>query len=221
MDYLQTEIDKLTHEIESVIDYIDIIDNLEFLEALYAKIYHRDHLKRVQRGINLYSPIPTNYIAELVWARIIKLTPQWYKADVFTSQHEIVNGYALRNSSSFCEVSYCEYKKLCKLWDDTNDLTYDEFVDEFEEKACTDWNKVDDHGESFGGFWKSTDPEIKENAYHLMREHNREKLWKLPFPKRFLLHTMEIGCSRRQESVKDSNHMGVWFERKRALEPKS
>ena len=208
-------------EIVTMLDYIDIIDCVEYLEKLHDKIYHHLDLKRRERGVYLHYPIPVSYHAELVKKRILELTPKWYLEEVKTTSDEIVNGYALTDWFHFSEVGYRTYQHLCELWDDPDDLSYEEFVEKFNKDTCTDWNKMDEYGDPYGGFYRSEDPKIKENAYHLSGAHNRKMLWKLPFPKRFLLETVEIGCGRRHESVKDSNHMAVWFQRKRACDPTS
>lgn len=213
--------EQLRDEIDSVLDYIDIIDCVEFLEELYDKIYHLDEIMRRQRGLSLYFPIPVNWTAERVMDRINELTPEWYKEKIATSKTEIVNGYALFDSRYRGEIGYRAYTELCQLWDSGDDLTYAEFVLQYDEVTCRDWGTMDEHGECFGGFWDSDDPQIKRNAFDLTIKKNMELLWQLPFPTRFLLKTIEIGCPRRQESVRDSNYLGVWFERKRDLEKKA
>ena len=96
-------------------------------------------------------------------------------------------------------------------------MTYAEFVEGFEKEACSDWNKMDEHGECFGGVWQSENEFERANAFELSRINNMNKLWALPYPKPFLLFTVRIGCTVRQESVRDSNHFAVWLQRKRAL----
>lgn len=206
-------------EIVSVLNYIDIIDCIEFLEALYDKIYDYSEMVRRRKGINNLFPIPIELAADRVLRRIHALTPSWYRTSVDTSDDEIVNGYALTNSSKFNEVSFNTYKKLCKVWDEDDQLTYTEFVDEFKTFACSEWCKMDPLGVEYSEFWHSEDPDILKCASHLTRQRNMEMVWKLPFPKRFIFAAIEIGCSRNQESVRDCNHFGVWFERKRAMDP--
>jgi hypothetical protein len=124
----------------------------------------------------------------------------------------IVNGYRLYHGDP--PVYGMEFKLARALFDDSTPMSYEEFYETFSENACSDWGKMDAHGECFGGFWDYPDNSIeKEHAYSLTFDANCRKLYQLPFSKRFILWTVEFACPRRLESVRYSNHMGVWFSR--------
>jgi hypothetical protein len=80
---------------------------------------------------------------------------------------------------------------------------------------CSDWNKMDENGESFGGFWKYPEgSEERENAYTLQGEANQKALLALPFPYRLIRWTIEFGCPRRCESVKFTRECCQWVHEK-------
>ncbi len=68
--------EKLGDEIGSFMPYIDIIDDVEFLENLAQKIYHYVELVS---GVRSYFPIPRIGAAERISKRIQKVTPDWFK----------------------------------------------------------------------------------------------------------------------------------------------
>lgn len=97
----------------------------------------------------------------------------------------------------------------------TTEMTKEEFLEQYEDKACSDWSKMDEHGTSYGGFWWFPEGSYEyENAYKLSREKSGLCLWSLPYPKRFLLETIDIGCLNRMESVRYSNFVCEWMKRK-------
>ena len=94
-------------------------------------------------------------------------------------------------------------------------MPYDEFVVEFNQTACTDWNKIDEYGNSYGGYWTYPKGSYEgDNAFFLTRQKNCQKLYQLPYSKSFLLHTIVIGCRNRMESVRYSNHLCEMFKKK-------
>ncbi len=85
-----------------------------------------------------------------------------------------------------------------------NSMTFEEF-----EKLCdfcSDWKKMDEHGECFGGFWNYPEGSYeRENAGKLSYQKNIKCLWNLPWPKHFIIYTVKRGCNDRMESVRYSN----------------
>lgn len=146
--------------------------------------------------------------------------PSWYSTiPLVTSQTETVNGYNLMNTvrSGLPPIlSYEDFQTLRVLFEDkTSIVSLDEFMEMYDNTACTDWDKMDSDGESFRGFWDyPIDSDVFKNAPSLTRKANGEMLYDLPFPKRFLIETIKLGCNSRIESVRFSNFVGVWMERK-------
>jgi hypothetical protein len=232
----------LNKRITDGLAYLDIIDCLEYLEVLLQEVHQYNGLVDYAQGRTpLYFPHVLHLNVKLVDARIDKLTPAWFKEKVEMRLEDVVNGYKLDNDGSN-PVEYPEYLRLCKIWDgvrveqvveertDTHyaikawveyaepmeELTKEEFIALYVDTACTDWNKQDEHGESFGGFWDFPEGTYeKTNAFELTGRKNGEMLWALPFPKRFLVETINIGCKTRDESVAFSNMLGVWVTKKR------
>lgn len=133
---------------------------------------------------------------------------------IIMTQDDEVNGYKLYNidDNIFTEPYF---NSLEKIWNENNNMTFEEFYEKYDDEACSDWSKQDEHGECYGGFWKYPKGSYEyENAYDLTRKKNGEKLYELPYPKEFLLHTIKLGCNNRQESVRWSNYICEWMKRK-------
>lgn len=111
----------MDNNLETILKYVDIIDDVDFLESLCDKIHRcKDPSK--------------DSLAECVLDRIKQLAPQWFlNAKVVQSSGETVNGYALRDSHPQAALmSHRTYLQLKALWNDDYYLTHEEFVDRFE-----------------------------------------------------------------------------------------
>lgn len=106
-------------------------------------------------------------------------------------------------------------KEWAKLWNEacSGDMLFAEFEKETDEEMCSDWAKMDQYGDCYGGYWKSEDQAVKAKAYILSRYTNIWHLYQLPFPKRLLIASVSLGCSRRRESVEESNFYLVLFQK--------
>lgn len=219
-------------EIVIFLENLENITDLEQLENMSDLIVRFERMYTISNGgpVFMYPvPISTNY--ERVCERIHNLTLDYSCHIVHIDKKHIINGYELHDY--YCEsnpVSYSYFLKLCKIWknlmeyedgkwieksEPLKELTKEEFFKLFNSTACSDWGKQDEYGECFGGFWKYPDnSHEKEHAYKLSIDKNKRLLWKLPYPKRFLIETINIGCSNRYESVKYSNYLGYWMEEK-------
>jgi hypothetical protein len=134
--------------------------------------------------------------------------------NLLTSSTEKVNGYSLYNIA-YDYFSYDEFEKIMKTWDDATEIDYETFHEWMSDEACTEWYKMDDHGDSYVGFWKFPEgSKEKKNAWQMTFDKNVKCLYDLPFGKSFLKWTINYGCSSGGESVRFSNAMGVWFTRK-------
>jgi len=84
-----------------------------------------------------------------------------------------------------------------------------------DETMCSDWSKQDIYDNCYGGYWKYYEGTYaRENAYNLSRAYAIYRLSKLPYPRKVLLKTIDIGCGNRQESVSYSNFLCDWVFRK-------
>lgn len=140
------------------------------------------------------------------------------EAKVVMSEDENVNGYKLYNTHKkdiFTEDMFMEY---LEMWDDNKEMTLREFNKKFDDVSCSEWSKMDRHGECFGGYWKYPEGTYeRKNAFSLCREDNMNGLYELPYPKEFVLMTVSMGCNTRLESVRYSNAVCEWYRRKRSL----
>lgn len=103
--------------------------------------------------------------------------------------------------------SSLQYKKI------TN---YEEFLNKYENTACTDWAKMDEHGNDFAGYWKYPDgSNEKENAWRLTYEANCKELYKLVTERNFfpncIFLIIEHLCNFRCESVKQVKEFYEFF----------
>jgi len=96
--------------------------------------------------------------------------------------------------------------------------TWEGFFAAFDDKACSDWSRMDERGECFGGAWKAHEGSAEQaNASLICRERNARALFAMPYPKRAVLWTaVEHGCSTRAESVPFTKVLCEWMRRKLA-----
>ena len=138
-----------------------------------------------------------------------------YSSELCMNDSEIVNGYKLYNIKKKPFMNRNDYEDCIILWQSNKEYTQEQFMELYENTACADWAKQTDHGESFGGYWAYPDgsPE-KLDAWNLTRTTNGVALWNLPYPKEFVLKTIEMGCCNRMECVRYSNFLCEWIKRK-------
>lgn len=197
-----------TLNVDKLLSMYDKYVNLH--EQYIAQAYDRCTLDAGVYGIPKFSPYES--VCTTISNKIEKFYPK-YKEIILFSNTDYANGYQLYScNSNIFDVS--SFLFLKELYEDDKNMSYDEFKAEFDDTVCSDWAKMDEHGECFGGFWQSDDPEIKENAYNLSHENNCRKLYELPFSSKIKFWSVKFGCSRRQESVRWTNFWCEWIKRK-------
>jgi hypothetical protein len=190
---------------------MDNIYDIGLLIDLYTKLeaidYGNIHI------CNPFLPSPFNDYYRLVLERVNVLYPTWNNAVIQFSESEQVNGYKLCDNF---RLNYMEYRELLPSWLSTKEYNWDEFLEKIRKVACADWYKMDEHGESFGGFWKYPENSYeRSNASILQFEHNCKCLFELPYSHDFIFETIKFGCGNRRESVRYTNILGVFMDRKR------
>ncbi|AYV85216.1 MAG: hypothetical protein Satyrvirus7_10 [Satyrvirus sp.] len=90
------------------------------------------------------------------------------------------------------KIHYDEFIELRKIWENSKDLSFEEFEKIFDDTACNEWSK---------------------NAYMLSREENCKALYDLPYPKEFILETINIGCSNRLECISFSAYLCEYMKK--------
>lgn len=200
-----------------VLSALSNIDNLSFdeLTKLKADMYEMQIARMKNLGIlDSIRPRPFSKDIDDINKRINNFAPQEFSTPIIMSKDDIVNGYNLFNID-YNIMAYDDFVKYKKMWNDDEKMSHEEFINEYQDTACSDWNKMDEHGECFAGFWEYPDgSHEKENASGLTRDKNGECLWLLPYPKKFVLETILLGCNNRQECVKYSNFLCEWMRRK-------
>lgn len=183
-----------------------IYDDIDYLENAYSKLAGPCHI---------YPPIC--YMREFydLADEICKKYDATYALELCMNDSEVVNGYALYNVKEKQIMNRCLYEECITLWKANKQYAQEEFMDLYDSTACTDWAKMNDHGESFGGYWKYPDgsPE-KLDAWNLTRIANGISLWNLPYPKEIVFKTIKLGCGNRMECVRYSNFLCEWLKRK-------
>lgn len=189
--------------------------SLEYLRHLREKISNES--ARIMR--DMYIPFKTKFqqAQEIINDQIINLVLPYYKNEkygkVICNDNEYINGYQLYNYTG----DLFDLESYTILLNAMNNPAPKLSLEEFEDKAelCSDWAKMDEHGESFGGYWNYPEGSYeKQHAWTLTLDHNVKKLWELPYHTDFLILAINYGCNIRQESVRYINFYAVWIQRK-------
>ena len=170
----------------------------------------------------IYMPIPRTKFEEakeLIEEQRASLIDPFYAATVSPvaiKEHESANGFVLFPTTAHCNImTFSLFHELESLLASTKFWTKQEWHEAMSDTCCTDWHKMDEQGESYGGAY----PEDKgsfayDNAWDVCFYRNRASLGKLPFAKDALLKTIQVGCANRQECVRYSNFICSWVQRK-------
>jgi hypothetical protein len=194
------------------LNMLDSINDINVLSELKQDIFELQSYYMKRLSIYYLSKMPFNDDIELVIDRMNQLCDPKFLIEIEMSEQETVNGYKLYNSKS--NFPFDTYQEFVKIWNEP-DMTKEEFLKSYNDEACTEWSKMDENGESYVGFYLAPeDSEERKNAWFLTREKNGESLWALPYPKKFILKTIDIGCSNYQECVRYSNFVCEWMKRK-------
>lgn len=162
-------------------------------------------------GIAQYTPYDD--CLSILAEKILTLNPR-FKLSPVIHNTEHINGYQMYNCSGKF-MCFSDFEKYRKIYEENDQLTYDEFNDIFQNTACTEWSKQDENGESYVGFWKAEEGSYeKTNAWNLTRDKNCKALYNLPYPKYLLIESIKFGCSKRLECVRFSNFFCEWVKRK-------
>lgn len=137
-------------------------------------------------------------------------------SDIQMNSNEIENGLKLFDIDPNINVfDFHEFKKMSTMLKIPKTCLFEDWRLNMKATACTDWNKQDENGNSFGGPWKYPEGSYeKMNAWDLSFDKSCQLMFDLPFSKEALLHTIKFGCSDRNESVKYSNFLCIWVLRK-------
>jgi len=221
---------------------LDVINQFPKIKEIHLKILKIDHLLRqdlLKLKANLsdlqffylrrtgqigtldagaYSNIPRAFDNDIQSCQdqLNKLSNTgYYKEETIVKMNKTdkVNGYKLYDTCEqniFEEDYFLQYKEI---WMENTPMTMEEFIGQFE--GCTEWSKQNRHGDSYTGFWEYPEGSYeRENAWSLTQEDNLQGLYELPYPKKFILETVQIGCQNRLECVRYSNFLCEWFKRK-------
>ena len=194
------------------------IKELKDLEKLYKSIYLLQAASdEYYRCSGIYYPKnilsdDIKYINTIIMTTELQLGDNFNKDFIKMNELEEVNGYKLYNLDKNL-MNRQTFNNLSKL-DNDQTMTDKEFKEWFDENACTDWNKQQPNGEYFGGFWND---KSCSNASVLTRQHNFDELIKLPYSRKLICETIDIGCCNRIESVRFTNYVCEWIKRKKNI----
>jgi hypothetical protein len=140
--------------------------------------------------------------------------PLFEDIEISMEASERANGFQLYRANGHM-MTFDLYEELMLLSTPTKSWTFDDFKEAMEHVCCSDWYKMDAHGEPYGGFWQFPEGSFeRKNAWKLSWEENCKAMYALPFSKDALLKTVQVGCASRLESVRYSNFLCTWVERK-------
>jgi hypothetical protein len=149
--------------------------------------------------------------------------PYYFKKQSFVQfqKNKKINGFDVHSFGATVEniFNYRYFKELLLLMTTPDQmLNYNDWKKKMRASTCSDWNKQDEHGNSYGGYWEAPKESYEyKNAWDLTFKRNCQRMWNLPFSHAILLKTIEMGCKTRQESVRYSNFVCVWILKKLKL----
>ena len=206
---------------EKVKDGMEKLDSMNYEEVIEFEktinIYIEKHAIRygfvdVCGGVHSYLTKPV-FMRKKELSESNIYAKKYYETKLIMKYAEEINGYKLYDTDSYI-MDFELFEKLRQLLKSNEPMLKEEFETKFENIACSDWCKMDRYGECYGGFWKyPEDTEERKDAYNLSRKDNYNGLWLLPYPKKMILKTIEIGCKNRMESVRYSNFLCEWVTR--------
>ena len=196
---------------ERVLSGVMNLDSMLTIEKLQEFASDAALFQQMKRnGGHRYSK-QIDLLIKSIKSRIDYLTPTWYfyMANPITG-NEVINGYRMYEGNSFT-FRYVDFKILDEAWD-LPDISRQEFYLRFDATACVAWNLHDKNGIYSGGFYRCKEGTYeKQEAFTLTRNDNCEGLWKLPYPKLFILESIRLLCSTNGvESVRYCNFVGEW-----------
>ena len=201
--------------IDNRIENLNIIDNIKQLIELKTDIFELQnyvHLKIT--GSHQVSKNIFNKTIESINDRIKQLAnSKFYDNVILMQNYEMANGYHLYNLT-YNIMSYDEYMNALIIWN--NDYVTDhDFKYYYDKNACSEFSRVDSEGKLFQEFWQYPVGTFeRSNASILTNRKNEFLLYNLPYPKSFILKSIEIACYNQQESVRFCNFICEWMKRK-------
>lgn len=206
------DIDNTLNTIDTINTFDELVQLTEKYSNLAIKFINITHDSfSLDLGIYLGPKItPYDNLLKKINQKIESYYPK-YKEIIIFKNTECANGFQLYNVTEnlFLLADFIELKKM---FENNKPMTYVEFRAEFGENACTEWHKMDEHGNSFGGFWLSDEPVERDDAFNLQFEENCKMLYELPYSNKLKLWTINYGCRNRLESVRYSNFLCCWLQ---------
>lgn len=196
---------------------------LDELKQLKIDLYQlsSDYCRRNRIHIEI-GPFPFMTDIQKVEKYIDLKAPDWYLQPIISREMKL-HGYQLPSDLSSLQVSYDDFLDWEESWNCIEKApSWEEFWEWFQDNTCTDWCKMDKHGECYGGPWLFPEgSEERENAWNLCQQENARALFDLllppiSYPYTFLKLTIEIGCRNRNESVLYTISLCEWMRRKLA-----
>jgi len=96
--------------------------------------------------------------------------------------------------------------EIAVLWGKNEQMTFEEFYEEFDGQVCTDWDKIKPNGD----FVTLDDWDDDGMSWESVRISNGKALYALPYPPKTILSAIEHLCRYRSESVIEVNDWLAW-----------
>ncbi len=140
-----------------------------------------------------------------LWCEKDENARKYYEKELHFGVTQEVNGYDLYVDQG--EIPYWIFKECVERM--KMPMTLEDLAAWISNKnsLCTDWNKMDEFGEPFGGFWEYPEGTHEhDNAWNLSWEHNTKLLKSLPYAPSLIKDSVIVGCQLRMECVQYSNY---------------
>lgn len=193
-----------------------ILDNMYKLENECISKY--TSRKDSGLAIPMMHPIPRPLFEHIKYVQdcLDKYTPNWYMMPIKMSKNEQINEYYLYDVEETTHwIGYDYFLKLELLLNDTNKMTYEEFLKKYNSEISFEWSKFNKHGEYFVDFHKyPQDSDEYLNAYELTKNANAKALYDLPYSHAMIFETIKYGSIKMLECPRFSNFMCEYVVRK-------
>ena len=206
------------HKLRRISEISDMCE-IQQLKEFFTKL-QIDYLTMCNEGvkvdINLYRAphVIVNAELKLLDDKIKELSDTQFQKIISLDKNELVNGYPIDRYASL-KIPYHIYLELVEVWQDKTELSFKEFNTIFYEICSDRWDHIDTFGNYYAGFWEFPEDSAEySNPYISISQQNCKALFKLPYPKYFILHTIRIGRIMGLESVLFSNYLGIWIKKK-------
>lgn len=200
LSYLEIETIDEDRNIDEMI--IDAFDSFEYVDFAYTKKLDRFSVK---------SPY-LNQICNSLDIQFKQLDKTNYHDNINLKKNTILNPYKYKLPDTF-KIHKYNFLILKKFMHSKKYSSFEQFKKKAEKMLCSEWSKMNEHGEYFVDFYKYPEnTEEYKNAYTLTRSRNIQFLFDLPYSKHFILKVAKFLCRYGPENVEMVYNLCEWIK---------